>query len=77
MLEACFLGWEGSFVQNNEEQFKGNGEQEGKKADLLQVLKFFAVFVRGGGVLGRVLKELIHVESGVKWAVLGCFWGIM
>jgi hypothetical protein len=27
---SCFWAWEGSFEQNNEKQFGGNGEQEEK-----------------------------------------------
>ena len=41
-----------------------------KKTDLLQVLRFFAVFVRVGRVLGGGLKELIHRNRGVN----GQFW---
>jgi hypothetical protein len=40
---------------------RGRGRE---KRNLLQVLRFFAVFVRGCGVLRGVLNELIHRNRG-------------
>jgi hypothetical protein len=42
---------------------RGRGWKKGK---LLQVLGFFAVFVRGGMCFGGVLNELIHRNRGVN-----------
>jgi len=64
---ACFWAWEGSFVQNNEKQFQGIGGWDGKRGNLLQVLRFFAVFVRGG-LTSAPLQMKIHIWRGEKEA---------
>jgi hypothetical protein len=74
---ACFWAWEGSFVQNNEKQFQGRGGGDGKRGNLLQVLRFFAVFVRGSRFFGWVLKELIHRNRGVNGQFCDVFERIM
>jgi hypothetical protein len=74
---SLFFGLGGIVCTKQRGTIRGKWGAGRKKPDLLQVLKVFAVFVRGGSVLRGILNELIHLNRGLNGQFCVVFERIM